>query len=211
MLATTPLRDEPVAAHEPETTLYHPFMVASPQQWADVAIELQPQGWRVGRIDGPPASEAQLRAALGYLRSIEIGARCAGWVEGPTSYPCAVAVEGLDLADAVAQRFGATRADVGDAIEPAVRAAAGNVSAELRASSLIAPVLDAPRFVGVAAPSHYLGDQATAFGGTLKFRFRALSNPLVPSAIDRSSGAVILRGGDAGVWQASTQVIRRDE
>ncbi len=45
----------------------------------------------MGGVDGPPASAALLRSALGALSSIEIGARCTGWVEGTVAYPCGFA------------------------------------------------------------------------------------------------------------------------
>jgi hypothetical protein len=47
-------------------------------------------------------------------------------------------------------------------------------------------------------PSPYLGDQSRTFGGTLRFDIRALSNVLVPSKFDRSSGRVILRARLSG-------------
>ena len=56
-----------------------------------------------------------------------------------------------------------------------------------------APRLDGERFVALRMPLPYLGDKSQALGGTLRFDIRAVSNVLVPSKFDRSSGLVILR------------------
>ena len=65
--------------------LVHRFTIPPQQSWGPISIELIPAAWRVGHLDGPPATEAQLQAALGGLAGMEFGGRCAGWVEGPTS------------------------------------------------------------------------------------------------------------------------------
>ena len=204
-----------MADHE-SVTLVHRFTLPARLAWGTVSISLAPQAWRVGHLDGPVATEAQLRIALGELASIEIGGRCAGWVEGATSYPCGFAVGEIDLAGSVGERFSGVSADW--QTPGAQRRLPGTDRPDFRASGLIAPVLDAPRFVSVRAPLRYLGDKAIAFGGKLDFRIRAVSNALVPSEFDRSSGTVILRGGRGDVQagapaeqRAGKSVIRNGE
>ena len=138
------------------------------------------------------ASEAQLRSVLAGLGGIEIGGRCAGWTEARTAYPCGFALRQLDLAGVVADRFGAMTADL-DAPSGAERLLPIDDNPQLRSSGLISPVSQPPRFVALRAPLRYLGDKGAAFGGKLAFDLRAVSNSLVPSEFDRSSGTVILR------------------
>jgi hypothetical protein len=177
--------------------LVHRFTLPAKQSWGTISIALSPASWRVGHADGPPASETQLRAALGNLAGVELGGRCAGWVEGPTSYPCAFAVRELDFAGNVADRYAAIVND-STAADPA-RAAAAVASRPrgIEGSGLIAPVPDSARFVGLHAPLRYLGDKERTFGGRLRFEMRAVSNPLVPSEFERDSGLVMLRAGPA--------------
>lgn len=184
-----PARDEAVS-------LVHRFTIPGKVAWGPISIELSAGSWRVGRVDGPPATEAQLRAVLSRLTSIEVGGRCAGWVEKATSYPCGFAIAELDLGGAVAERFSGITADWNSApsepaqMNPVVQ---GARDAEPAAHGLISPVLDTERFVSLHAPLRYLGDKSRVLGTRLQFRFRAVTNSLVPSEFDRSSGAVVLR------------------
>lgn len=171
--------------------LSHRFPVPLRQQWGTVSVELVAQHWRVGSFDGPAATEAQLRSVLGNLGAVEIGGHCAGWVEARTLYPCGFAIESLDLAGKVADRYAAIGIDWDAPAESGARVQ----SEEFRRSGLIAPVLGPMRFVAVHAPLRYLGDKREAAGGRIEFRLRAVSNPLVPSEFDRANGSVILRPG----------------
>lgn len=186
----------PVAcAQEDSVVLVHRFKLPAGLAWGRITVNLAPSQWRVGSADGPAASEAQLRAALGALNGISIGARCAGWVEGATSYPCGIAVASVDLAGTVRERFASISADWQPSPGASSRRLPGTDTPAFRASGLLAPVLDTPRFVSVAMASPFLGDKSVAFGARFEFQIRAVSNPLVPSQFERDSGTVTLRGG----------------
>jgi hypothetical protein len=176
----------------PDVVLVHAFKVPIGESWGPVSINLSSGGWRVGGPDGPLASDGQLRVVLRSLVVAEVGARCTGWVSGATAYPCGFSLREIDLAGAVEARYAAIAVD-----EQSVVAARDNVEVDLpadqHASVPRSPRLDGERFVGLRMPSAYLGDQSQAFGGTLRFEIRALSNVLVPSKFDRGSGLVILR------------------
>jgi hypothetical protein len=189
---------EPIAPHG--LTLVHRFTLPADLGWGSVSVSLTPSAWRVGHANGPVATEAQLRTVLANLAGVDIGARCTGWVDGGTSYPCSYAVTDIDFAGVVNEHSGAlsadwrASADWGTSAEPHPRPT-GTDSLVVHAPGAIAAVLDAPRFVAVRVPLRYLGNSAGTFGSKLDFRIRAVSNPLVPSRFDRDSGAVILRGG----------------
>lgn len=186
---------QPPARAEPGVALYHRFTLPAGAAWGDVAVSLQPHAWRVGSVDGPAATEADLRAALGRLGGIEIGGRCAGWVEGSTDYPCGFAVGEIDLAGMIGSRYSSIGYDrQGPSQQTRQTRLPGTDTPAFRASGLLAPVPDAMRFASVRAPLRYLGQRGAAFGARLAFRIRAVSNPLVPSQFDRGSGLVILRG-----------------
>lgn len=183
------------ATDAPEAdALYHRFAIPTRLSWGEVRVPLSPEAWRVGHPGGPPASEAQLSAALADAAGIEIGARCTGWVEGATVYPCGFALRDFGFAGSAGERFAGIAVDLEQPDADARRRSLGR-RRELEAAGLIAPVLDAPRFVAVRVPPRYL-ERNGAFGTTITFGFRAVSNPLVPSLFDREGGAtVILRGG----------------
>ena len=165
--------------------------------WGKVSIAPAPGGWRVGTADGPPANAVQLRLVLADLGSVEIGGRCTGWVEGPSAYPCGFAVRGLSLAGSAADEFTTTALDWTPDPQRAQAAIDARPQADMK--GLISPLPDAPRFVGVRVPPGHLSVRGAAYGGELKFEFRALSNPLVPSLFDYASGRVALCGGMQGL------------
>jgi len=178
-----------------DASLFHRFAVPAKVAWGAISIDLAPGGWRVGHLDGPVASEAQLRAVLSRLTMLEVGGRCAGWVEGPTSYPCGFAIDDLDLGGTVEARFAALTtswAAPSEAARPDPTLERPLVP-DLGAHGLISPVLDIERFVALRAPLRYLGDKSRALGASMQFKFRAVSNALVPSEFDRTSGTVVLR------------------
>lgn len=177
-------------------TLVHRFTIPVRIEWGSIAVELAPGGWRVGSAFGPPASDAQLRAVLSRLTRIEVGGHCAGWSEGLTVYPCGFAVADFDLGGLVEPRFSGLTVDwetPADAVQPNPVADRPRATPRPAAHGLISPALDAPRFVALRAPLRYLGDQSRAFGARMQFRFRCVTNALVPSEFDRTSGAIVLR------------------
>lgn len=195
MGVTAPSHGEASAAPEGDAvSLFHRFTVPAKVAWGPISVELAPGNWRVGHLDGPVATEAQLRAVLARLTALEVGGRCAGWVEGPTSYPCGFAIADLDFGGTVEQRFSAITADQQVTIDSAqTKPMAGRTPGpDLAAHGLISPVLDVKRFVALRAPLRYLGDKSRALGARMQFRFRAVTNSLVPSEFDRASGAVVL-------------------
>jgi len=122
----------PLAAAD-DGALYHRFTIPARQAWGTVSIALAAQEWRVGSPEDPPASPAQLHAVLGNLGAIEIGGRCAGWVEASTLYPCGFALEALDFAGTVTERYAAINIDW-DAPAESEDARAQRQSGELRRS-----------------------------------------------------------------------------
>jgi len=180
----------------PDVVLVHVFRVPDGEAWGTVAIDLAAGAWHVGSASGPLAGEAQLRGTLRALTGLEIGGRCTGWVSGPTAYPCGFSLREVDLAGAVPQRYAAITVDQRSVAT--LRAASEVEVAQKHASSPRTPQLDEERFVALRLPAPYLGDKSQAFGGTLRFEIRALSNALVPSRFDRGSGQVILRARVAG-------------
>lgn len=80
-------------AGEPQVVLVHRFTVAEPDEW--VSIELRPSAsvWHRGVSGSPTARMDEVRAVLGSLKGVAIGARCPGRTEGPIHYPCAFDVD----------------------------------------------------------------------------------------------------------------------
>lgn len=177
------------AEAEDETTLHARFRLAAGETWASVTIELAPSAWRWGGAEGSPASQAQVQSVLLHLQSIEIGATCAGWADGPTSYPCGFAVEMVDAEPAFA-----ARAMGWESSAVARDRHAGRSTPKLPRAGVIAPLPQAPSFVAVKVPAPVLAGGAAR---RITFRIRALSNSLVPSTFDRDSGEVILRARPA--------------
>ena len=178
----------------PDVVLVHAFRIPGGESWGAVSIDLATGGWRVGGPDGPLAAEGQLRVVLRSLVAAEVGGRCTGWVSGATAYPCGFSLRDIDLAGAVEPRYAAIVVD-----QQSVAAAREHVEVELPVdTSASAARLDSERFVALRMPAAYLGDKSQTLGGTLRFDIRAISNVLVPSKFDHSSGLVILRARPPG-------------
>ena len=81
------------AAAEPATLLVHRFTITEPDEW--VSIELRPTTslWHQGITGARTARFDEVRAVLGSLKGIAIGARCPGRSEGQLHYPCALDLE----------------------------------------------------------------------------------------------------------------------
>jgi hypothetical protein len=179
---------------EPDVVLVHSFRIPSGDSWGTVSIDLSAGGWRVGGPGGSPASEAQLRMVLRALVAVELGGRCAGWVDGATAYPCGFSLRNIDWAGAATQPSTAIAVDQEAVVVAAREQAAVDKSVEQHASSVSAPSrADEPRFVALRLPAAYLGDKSQTFGGILQFEIRVLPNLLAPSKVERGSGRVVLR------------------
>jgi hypothetical protein len=170
--------------------LVHRFAIPDDSSWGAIAIDLSTGGWRVGDANGSVATNAQLRYVLRDVASIEIGGVCTSHFNGPTSYPCGFSLRDVDLAGTVAERFAAMGVD--DGLGQAM-ARAGTEAVAAGPSDNVAATPGAPRLVTLRLPSSYLGDRGATLGGTLRFEIQALSNPLVASHFDRTSGLVVLR------------------
>ncbi len=190
----------PTPAPDDTLVLVHRFDLPVPASGGPVAIKLLPGHWRVGEREGPVATDAQLRQALSNLVALEIGGRCAGWRSGRTSYPCGFGIRELDFGAAVKQHFSGLAADwhqVARAAEFADATDDGpNSGTPARANE---PAEHAVRttaaWVAVVAPLQYLGDKSVAYGRSMQFSLRAISNTLRPSSFERASGTVVLRSG----------------
>ena len=197
-LAIAAVRAEQGAAPSIDTVLVHRFSLPHRNDWASVVIRLSAGGWHMGQAQGRSASALQLRIVLRDLVAIEIGARCVGWIDGPTVYPCGFSFRNVDFAGAVAEPYSAIAMDW-EALNLARDLAAHGTQPERHASDVAAPRRrDAERFVALRLPPNYLGDQSATLGGTLRFEVRALTNAHAPSNFDRSSGLVILRARPRG-------------
>ncbi len=180
--------------------LYHRFAITPGGAWGEVSLALEPGRWRVGHPDGPAATADELRAVLAGLASVRIGGRCAGVVEGRTEYPCGFALSRLDVGGIKGERFGGIAgggaptfailpADDADAIEPAADTARQPIATPGGAAASV------QRRVEVVASVDWPGAVGIDLGARLSFRFRGVSNALVPSSFDLGSGVVVLRGG----------------
>ncbi|MFI4931488.1 MAG: hypothetical protein ACHP83_14695 [Burkholderiales bacterium] len=177
----------------PDVVLVHAFRIPDGDSWGRIAIDLSSGSWRVGGPDGPVAGEAQLRQALRALEAVEVGGRCAGWVDGATAYPCGFSLRDIDWAGVVAQRYAAIAVDQQSVVVAAARADVDMTAEQHAALVTASPRADDERFVALRLPWSYLGDKGQTYGGTLQFEIRALSNGLAPSTFDRSSGLIVLR------------------
>jgi hypothetical protein len=81
------------AAGEPPAMLVHRFTIDEPDEW--VSIELRPMAtlWHQGINGSRTVRFDDVRAVLGSLKGVAIGARCPGRSEGPVHYSCALDVD----------------------------------------------------------------------------------------------------------------------
>ena len=180
---------QPAPAAPPDDhVLVHRFTIPPGQTWGTISVPLLPAAWRVGHIDGPRASEADLRGILDRSDGIEVGGRCTGWVEGTREYFCGFEVRGINVA-------GSGVGHLSFVSDWAIAADAQRAQAAVQNPNH-PMLLDVSRFVRFRAPLPDAGH--TSFGRDLQFEIRAVSNPLLPSEFDRSGGMVILRGGQRG-------------
>jgi hypothetical protein len=170
--------------------LHARFDIAPGQNWATVRIEAA--DWHLGSLQGTQATLAQLKALMAGSHLLAVGGRCAGWVEGQTSYPCGFAIEVLKL-DSELLMAGPLHAYGWESTLQARERSIAQASPEVRASGLIAPLPDEAKFVGITLLR--VGTDKNPTESVLSFRIRTLSNPLVPSIFDRTSGSVVLRNG----------------
>lgn len=181
------VQDKPDASNG-TIVLVHRIKMAKDASWQANAIALIAGGWHVSDANGVVATDAQLLSVFQNVASIEIGGVCRGWLDGPTSYPCGFAVREVDLAGQVDERFAAMEFDNGSGVISAW------TSQPPPARSGITATPSAPRFIAVRLPRVFLGNVSPALGGHLRFDLRTISNPLLPSQFDSTSGLVVLRG-----------------
>jgi len=183
----------------PDVVLVHGFRIPNGESWGTISINLSAGGWRVGDARGPLASEAQLRQALHALAAVEVGGRCAGWVDGATAYPCGFSLRNIDWAGAVTQQQPTIAVDQESVVVAARKHTEGAMSIDQSGSSPNATSRpDDERFVALRLPTAYLGDKSQTLGGVLQFEIRALSNLLAPSTFELGSGLVVLRARLSG-------------
>jgi len=176
--------------------LYHRFTSAPSDTWQSISIDLAPHAWRAGSVDGPVATETELRSVLGNLTELMIGGKCVSAADGDTSYPCAFAVGDPDLAGIVSEQFigipAGWRATSGTTIALAKDYWNSGSILAIDENSGRTLTANRERYVGLLAPTRYLGNKGQAFGGQFSFKFRAVSNGLVPSTFDQESGTVVM-------------------
>jgi Laminin B (Domain IV) len=169
------------AASARADTLVARFDLPPAGQWHAVSLPLAPGAWRVGRVEGPPADAARLRTVLSALQSLQVGGHCASQSDEGTSHPCGFTVADLDLAG-----------------RATLRAPVGAVDWPLPIDAAELPAPGAMRPVAVHAPAMFLGDQSKAYGGVLRFRFKAVSNTTKPSRFDSAAGGTVVLHGAPG-------------
>lgn len=81
------------AGSDAPAVLIHRFAIGEPHEW--VSIDLKPTAalWHQSISGGPTARFDDVRAVLGSLKAIAIGARCPGRTEESVHYPCAFDVD----------------------------------------------------------------------------------------------------------------------
>jgi hypothetical protein len=81
------------AGGDAPAVLVHRFTIDEPHEW--VLIELRPTAalWHQRITGGPTARFEDVRAVLGSLQGIAIGARCPGRTEESVHYPCVFDVD----------------------------------------------------------------------------------------------------------------------
>lgn len=185
--STTPTRS---STSVDMVVLVHRITIPTDSSWGVTSMALSVGHWRVGDADGAVATAAELTAALQDVVSIEIGGVCRSWLDGPTLYPCGFSVRNVDLAGLVNDKYTAMEFD--DGFGP-MSSSNLTMPATPSTPSGTAATPAVPRFVAVQLPHEYLRKANAALGGHLRFEVRAISNPLVPSQFDSTSGVVILR------------------
>jgi hypothetical protein len=192
------------SAQEP-LSLYQRFRLPDAEAWGEIAVDLSAGQWRVGAPDGPPATEEQIRSTLGEVGSLVIAGRCASTVDGPTSYPCSLAVRELRLGEFVGPLFRAPSEAGSLVLWGSVEVDVPGVRAGSDPASAVRPSRSEPtrrlvrRFTAVRAPSWYLGDHAAAYGKAIRFSIRAAPNSIAESFFEPESGLVILQRRPAPV------------
>jgi hypothetical protein len=179
----------------PGVSLYHRLALASTGAEHRLAIELSPRAWAVGRPDGPPASEAQLRAVLGQLAGIEIGGRCAQRAGNTAARACTFALAPPDFAGIVIKDH---RGDTALGWAATATASSERSGAARDAPANPRPGFDAMRYFGLLAPEHFVDTPIAPLGARLALRYRAGAGELLPAGLDRASASLILHGGPSG-------------
>ena len=180
-------------------TLYHGLEVATPGQWSDLSVPMEPSAWHAGRPDGPMATDAQLKSVLGSLGALAIGARCKGVSSGPTFYSWAFelavpAVTSMSREGALGFRKG-WRSTSGDTLTLYDQ---GSIQAwsipdkVAAANARYYPPGVEPDFLGLLAPQGFGAGGSLVPGTSLNLRFRVVSNGLAPSCVDVHNGMVIM-------------------
>lgn len=172
--------------------LYQPLSIVSANGWRTLSIDLTPSAWRIGRPDGPPASEAELRSALADPAGLLVAGRCAHDLRRLGERPCILALAEPQFAGLVSKRV------TGDALGWAAttggaRGAAERVRATPVGAGQMLAAFDSQRYFGLLAPAQYAGDAAEPF--SLALRSRATSGEgLVPASFEPSTGSLVLLG-----------------
>ena len=153
------------------------FQLLDPMSGANakrtLSVALSPTAWRVGSIDGPPASAAQLDSVLGSLRGVLVTEPCAGSATGV--HQCSAVLDPPQFA-------GFASSQSGDQVF-------GWVATDASASA------PSTRYFGLLKPQSLGTSESAAFGARLVLLFGSQPRKSVGRAIDADATALVIQGG----------------
>lgn len=177
----------PVMATTPADVLYlfQPARLAPASPSAMVTIDFNPAQWRVGAIDGPVATAAQLREVLDDLQGIVVSGACANAAADtrkPVTQACAFALRHPDYVGPM--NPASTGHVLGWAMGAGPQPGAG---AGLSVAQRYFGLLDPVRFAGSAGAA-----AGTGAAAQLAMRFDGGADMLMPSGFVPQGSALIL-------------------
>lgn len=153
------------------------FQLLEPTSSADakrtLTVALSPTAWRVGSMDGPPASAAQLDSVLGGLRGVLLTERCAGSTNA--FHQCSAVLDPPQFA-------GFASAQTGGQVF-------GWVATDASASA------PSTRYFGLLQPQGHGTPESAAFGARLVLLYGSQSRKFVGPAFDADATALVIHGG----------------
>lgn len=142
-----------------------------------IAINFAPTAWRVGSLDGPEATAAQLRSALAALQRIVLIGRCRGAEAALPDRPCSFRLGDPDFAGIVAP---GAAGEVFGWVATARPATPG--AAEAPAAAML--------YFGLLSPMRYASP--SDWGATIALRYEEAARTLIPAGFDTSGATVVL-------------------
>ncbi len=143
---------------------------------ATLSIALAPSAWRVGAVDGPAASAAQLDAVLTALQGIVITGLCAD--DAHQLLQC-------EYSPGAPQFAGLSSMQTGNQV-------LGWVATDRAAAD------SAARYFGLLQPQRYSTPESAAFGARLAFHFGSVSGKRIDVALNADGAVLVLHNDGRG-------------